>query len=125
MARKFKDEELTADEKQEIKALRAGGVPYSYITDKFHISERTVWLICRPQDSDGSNLGHVVSVLNHIIYRNRPVLPPPESHVLLPLPAWAALQIARALYDQGIISYEGYSTWLDENIPKKEEAKNK
>lgn len=125
MGRKRKGCEISPETKQEVKALRAAGVPYSYIEDRFGIAEHTIWEICKAQDSDGGDLGYVVTLVNHVIYRNRPIWPPPEARVLLPLPAWASLSIARQLYDQNIISYSQYCAWLEANTPQKEATDDK
>jgi hypothetical protein len=93
----------------------------------FDVSRQTLHSICRGENTENHEgeyrditpLFDAVATIRQTIRENRPVRPPSESGVVLPIPAWAALQIARALYDREVISREDYVAWLKENTPAK------
>jgi hypothetical protein len=131
MARKKKEKSLTLEDKQEILEMDNSGVPLSVIAKKFRISRQAVWEIVRrlppappPLPIPTSNgkeivdldLGSIISNLRRLESEWRPVVPP---SMVIPVPAWVALEIARSLYREGILSRQDYENWLDKNTRKK------
>jgi hypothetical protein len=124
MARKKKEESLTPRDKKEVLAMSASGVPLSVIAKKFRISRQAVWEIIRrfppelpPLPIPSRNgkeivnldLGSIISNLRSLESEWRPVVPP---SMVVPVPAWVALEIARSLYREGILSRQAIEELL-------------
>jgi hypothetical protein len=111
MARKKKEEALKPEDKKEMLEMRFSGVPPSVIAKKFQTSRQAAWEIVRSLPSPNGketvdlDLFGIISNLRMPESQWRSVVP---SSMVVPVPSWVALEIARSLYRQGLLSRQDY-----------------